>query len=85
LRLLDLLYKRPLADVKLVKNELGVSFGTANKLVENLQGLGLLSEVSGRKRDRVFRFDPYLRLFEEEEERPSADEVDFQVTEPVSN
>jgi Fic family protein len=82
LRLLDLLYRRPLADVKLVKNELNVSFGTANKLVENLQSLGLLTEVSGRKRDRIFRFDPYLSLFEEDEEEQRRDE-EVQVTEPA--
>jgi Fic family protein len=69
-RLLDLLYRRPLIDVRVITEDLGVSFGTANKLVDNLSELGLLREITGRKRDRVFRFDPYLFLFEGDEDAP---------------
>lgn len=69
-RLLDLLYRRPFVHVKLVSAELGVSFATANGLVEQFQAMRLLQEVTGRKRDRIFRFRPYLRLFEDEESGP---------------
>jgi Fic family protein len=72
LRLLDLLYRRPMVDVNLVSDELEVSFATANKLVEQLEQLSLVVEITGRKRDRIFRFDPYLRLFEGEEGERSA-------------
>jgi Fic family protein len=68
LRLLDLLYQRPLVDVNLVKTELGVSFATANSLVEHLEEIGMVKETTGRKRARVFRFEPYLSLFEDEED-----------------
>jgi hypothetical protein len=30
--------------------------------------VGLLREITGYRRNRRFRFDPYLRLFEEPEE-----------------
>lgn len=63
LRLLDLIYDRPYFDVNLASKTLGVSFATANKLVEQLQGLNLVREVTGKKRDRIFRFFPYLDLF----------------------
>jgi Fic family protein len=66
-RLLDLLFDRPLVDVALVRDRLGITFATANKLIENLQTLDLVKEITGRKRDRIFRFEPYLRFFEEEE------------------
>jgi Fic family protein len=66
LRLLDFLYLRPMVDVRLVSGSLDVSFATANKLVEQLEELNLVREISGRRRDRVFRFQPYLDLFEEE-------------------
>lgn len=72
LRLLDLLYNRPLVDVSLVRDQLGITFATANKLIEQLALLGLVREVTGRKRDRIFRFEPYLRLFEDEESRRDA-------------
>lgn len=70
LRLLDVLFERPLINVNLAKDTLGLSFATANKLVEQLQTLGLLVEMTGRRRDRIFRYRPYLELFEEAE--PSA-------------
>jgi Fic family protein len=84
LRLLDLLYMRPLVDVNLISNELGVSFATANKLVQQLDDLGFLEEVTGRRRDRIFRFAPYLALFEGEDDAPvTAEEV--QTTEPAAD
>lgn len=67
LRLLDLLYERPMLDVNLARERLGLSFATANKLVEQLERLGLVREVTGRRRDRIFRFKPYLDLFEDDE------------------
>jgi hypothetical protein len=53
--------------VNLVKDVLGVTFVTANKLVEELEELELLDEVTGGKRNRIFRYTPYLALFEGEE------------------
>jgi Fic family protein len=70
LRLLDLLYRRPLIDVALARDQLQISFATANKLIEQLVSLGFLTEVTGRKRDRIFRFGPYLLLFEGDEDAP---------------
>jgi Fic family protein len=67
LRLLDLLYRRPMVDVNLVTRELEVSFATANKLVEQLERLNIVVETTGRKRDRIFRFQPYLDLFEDDD------------------
>jgi Fic family protein len=71
LRLLDFIYERPLFDVALVAEGLGVSFATANKLVDQLVGLGFVEETTGRKRGRIFRYASYLRLFEDEDDRPS--------------
>jgi Fic family protein len=83
LRLLDLLYERPLIDVGLARSELGVAFATANKLVEQLESIGFLNEVTGRKRDRIFRFAPYLALFETDEDAP-VDAKDVAVTAPAA-
>ena len=75
LRLLDLLYERPMVDVNLVSEVLNLSFATANKLIEQLERLRLVREITGRKRDRIFRFQPYLDLFEDEEPRGQEGEV----------
>ena len=65
LELLDLLFQRPLVNVNLVKDELGTSFLTANRLIERFQSLGLLEEITGAARNRVFRYSPYLAVFDE--------------------
>ena len=40
----------------------------ATRLVNRLVEVGMLREITGYARNRRFRFDPYLRLFEEPEE-----------------
>lgn len=70
LRLLDLLFERPLVNVNLVKDRLGVAFATANHLVAELEAAGLLREVTGGRRGRIFRYEPYLDLWRD---RPPLD------------
>lgn len=74
LRLLDFAYLRPIMNVSLAADELAVTFATANKLVESFERVGLLHETTGRRRDRIFRFSPYLALFETEDDRPMSPE-----------
>ncbi len=80
LRLLDLLFERPFVNVSLAREVLDVSFVTANNLVERLQQLGVLQEMTGQQRYRVFRYGPYVDLFQEVV--PSAEQdVPVQTTE----
>jgi Fic family protein len=72
-RLLDLLFRRPVVNVKLVKERLGTSFATANHQIEQFEKLGLLQEITGQKRNRIFRYSPYLALFEEIVPSPEQD------------
>jgi Fic family protein len=82
LKLLSMLFQRPLVNVNVVSRDVGVSFPTANRLVARFQELGLLREVTGQRRSRLFRYEPYLKLFDEPE--PSDDEsVPPQTTEPA--
>ncbi len=48
---------------------LDVTPAGANNLVARLEGIGLLREITGYARNRRFRFDPYLRLFEDDREQ----------------
>jgi hypothetical protein len=41
-----------------------VSHPTANSLVNQFCELGLLREMTGGARNRLFSYDPYLALFE---------------------
>jgi Fic family protein len=65
LRLLSALFDRPLVNVNYLTRALGVSFPTANRLAGRFADLGLLREVTGQRRSRRFRYDPYLSLFDE--------------------
>jgi hypothetical protein len=58
-----------------VKDSLGVAFVTANKLIEQLENLGILEEITGRKRDRIFSYTPYVALFRDEPPGAEAGEV----------
>ena len=64
LRLLDYLFEQPLVSVPLVEKRLECSFVTANKLVEQLEKLNVVRETTGWQRNRRYRYDPYLALFD---------------------
>ncbi len=62
LRLLDLLPEHPVVTAALVAELLGVTAPTARKALEVAAGAGILREVSGRQRDRVFAYEKYLEV-----------------------
>jgi Fic family protein len=68
-RIMDRLFDHPIVAVATVRQWLGVTPPAANTLVNRLVDAGLLREITGYARNRRFRFDPYLRLFEDPEER----------------
>jgi len=75
-RILDLLFHRPLVNVALVAGHLGVTEVTAARSIERLLALDVLEEISGRKRNRVYRYSAYWRLFQEDEsEMPREDRL----------
>ena len=54
LALVDHLFRNPYITIEQAMAELQVSFPTASKAIAQLETMGLLHEVSGRKRDRQF-------------------------------
>lgn len=63
LRALDLLFSQPVVTAKLVEQRLGVSQPAASGLVSDLAGAGILHEMTGKKRNRLFGYREYLDLF----------------------
>ena len=63
-RLIDPLFAHPVLNVKLAAKLLDCTFATANKALDELLSLGIVRESTGQRRNRRFRFEPYLRLFE---------------------
>lgn len=56
---------RPILTIRRTAEALGIAFPTASSAIGQLRNLGVLSEVTRRKRGRVFRYDGYLRILEE--------------------
>ncbi len=61
--LLQGLFTQPVVTVKEVQKMTGLSPAAANKLVQEFLDAGILSEITGYQRNRVFRFEAYLKLF----------------------
>ncbi|MGH6914477.1 MAG: helix-turn-helix domain-containing protein, partial [Geminicoccales bacterium] len=63
LALLDQLYSHPVVSVNAIVERLDMPYSTANSLVSRFEELGILNEISGRQRNRLFRYDAYVDLF----------------------
>jgi len=61
--LLQNLFKKPVIHVNQVKEITGSTYKTANDLVTEFVNAGILKEMTGQSRNRVFVFDKYIKLF----------------------
>ncbi len=61
-RVMDALPRQPIVTVGSVSESLGVTPPTARKAIELLGSMGILSETSGKQRDRVYSYSEYMRL-----------------------
>lgn len=65
LEILRCLQERPVITVTQLSARAGVSFATATKALAQLESEGIVKEMTGRKRNRVFSYDAYLRILSE--------------------
>ena len=63
LRLIEHMYRAPYINVNAAMEILSVSFPNANALLQDLVKAGLLREVTGQQRNRIFFYAPYVALF----------------------
>lgn len=61
--LLRHLLKKPIVNVAQVRKVTGLSFNSANKLVKDFIDAGILKEITGYTRNRIFIFEVYTNLF----------------------
>ena len=62
--LLRLLYQYPIVDARGVQKRLKVSLDTAISRLEKFKGKGIVREITGQKRGRVYRFDRYISILD---------------------
>lgn len=60
---LNYLFTNPVVNVEQAKNICSVSFKAANNLINEFINLGILIEMTGYSRNRLFKFEDYLKLF----------------------
>ncbi|MBK8574525.1 MAG: Fic family protein [Elusimicrobia bacterium] len=63
IRVLEHLYQQPILSIADVQKLTRTTFPAANQLVSRLVKIGIISEMTGQKRHRRFRYEPYIKLF----------------------
>ena len=62
-KITNYLYQRPVINADKVSEIAGISMPSAYKLIGVMEEIGILKEVTGGQRGRVYVFEDYLRLF----------------------
>lgn len=57
------LYSSPKTDATAVAEALNINISTANRLIDDFIALNILTEVTGFKRNRIFSFEEYIKVF----------------------
>jgi Uncharacterized conserved protein len=65
LRVFGALRRRPLARIDALATQTGIAYPTAARAIEALERLGIVREITGRKRERVFAYAHYLDILNE--------------------
>lgn len=63
--LVDVLFEHPILDIRSAEKMLGCTYATAASAMQNLEKDGCVVETTGQKRNKLFKFSGYLRLFED--------------------
>lgn len=61
--LIEHLLQKPIIDASKVKNITGLSLPSVYKLISSLEELGILNEITGSKRGKIYLFRNYVDLF----------------------
>jgi len=64
------LLKRPLATAAWLKKQTGLANATVQSGIQRLEDLGLLREITGKQRDRVYAYDAYIEILNRGNELP---------------
>ncbi|WP_369689086.1 helix-turn-helix domain-containing protein [Sulfurospirillum diekertiae] len=62
-KLIEFLYQRPIISISEIIEPLEISKPTANTLVKEFESKGILKEITGYERNKLFVFDRYLTIY----------------------
>jgi Fic family protein len=63
-KITNYLYQRPLINAEKIVEVAGISYPSAYKLIEDLEKLEILKEITGGQRSREYIFEKYIELFQ---------------------
>ncbi len=66
LALINSLFRTPIVNVHQAMDICSLSYKAANDLISIMQENRYLREITGQSRNRLFVFDPYMKIFEEQ-------------------
>jgi Fic family protein len=61
LQTLEILFERPILNIRQLEAALGVPYRTAERYVERLEKIGILREVTGQARNRLYRAEEIIQ------------------------
>ncbi len=66
LKLLDHLFHKPIVSIKSAQTVMDVSYNTASTIIQQMAEAGIINEITGKQRYRLFRYDKYINLFHQQ-------------------
>jgi Fic family protein len=72
LRVHRTLMERPIATAGWLVEKIGITPATINKCLDHLEHLGIVRELTGKKRNRIFSYTGYVEIMNPGTELPAA-------------
>jgi Fic family protein len=64
-RVLELMQRHPMTSIAKATTQLNLTAPTVRAAVESLEKLGILREITGKQRDRIYIYDNYVKILDE--------------------
>lgn len=64
LKLHDRMFEVPTFSINAAKDVMGCAFATAASIVDQLQSLNIVREITGNERNRLYQYQPYVDVFQ---------------------
>lgn len=64
LKLIDFSFEHPVFSARMAEQRLGCAYVTAANIIRHFVELDIVREITGMQRNRLFRYDPYVALFD---------------------
>lgn len=66
----ELLQRHPITTIAHAVRELGVTSPTARGAIQTMERIGIVREITGKKRDRIYLYDGYVKILDKGTELP---------------